>query len=104
MVLEDLIEELEKANPDIVCKVGFNNPHSYRGYYDQLAFEPVEDITVGEMLEAAKEALGSTYTGWKGGEYTMSEYTDCHLANRGNTGEELGATLLKLMILTRGEP
>ena len=100
MMLEALIEELSRENSDTVCKVGFSNPHSYRGYYDQLAFEPADNVSVGSMLEAAQEALGSTYTGWKGGEYTMTGYTDCHLANKGNSGEELGAILLKLMILT----
>ena len=102
MILRNLIDKLEKINPDTVCKRGFNNPHSYRGCYDQLAFEPVNNITVGEMLDVAKEALYSTYTGWKGGEFTMDLFTDCHIANKGTTGEELGNLLLELMIATGG--
>jgi len=73
---------------------GFENPHSYRGFYDQLAFEPLDNVEIGAMLTAARAALGSTYTGWKGGEYTMNAYTECHIAERGSMGIEISAALL----------
>jgi len=97
MVLQDLIEFLEEKDNDIVCPIGFAKPHSYRGDYSQLAFEPDEDVTVGAMLRDAKEAHGSTYTGWIGGEFTMGDYSSCYLANRGERGEEIGEVLLKYM-------
>jgi hypothetical protein len=101
-----LIEALEAEDPSLVCPRGFARPHSYRGYYDELAFEPARDVTVGEMLAAAKSALGSTYGGWKGGDYTMSEYTYCWLAYRGDTGETLGAVLVSHLLrdAAAGEP
>jgi hypothetical protein len=40
MYLTNLIAFLEKYDPAQVVPVGFHRPHSYRGYYDQLAFEP----------------------------------------------------------------
>ncbi|HTN56799.1 MAG TPA: hypothetical protein VL043_00880, partial [Protaetiibacter sp.] len=61
MYLNELIEELSKRDPSTVVRQGFSNPHSYRGYYDQLAFEPTPNVTVGSMLAAAEEANGSTY-------------------------------------------
>lgn len=88
MYLKDLIELLEKYDADKTVAVGFGNPHSYRGYYDQLAFEPVENTTVGEMLFAAKSAMGTTYQGWKGGDFTMGEWTPCWLAWEGRTSDE----------------
>lgn len=98
-MLMELIERLEKEDPKKTLARGFDNPHSYRGYYDQLAFEPCEGpITVGRLLQFARSALGATYQGWKGGDFTMGPYTDCHLAEVGHTGEELGPTLLGYML------
>lgn len=71
MKLGDLITLLEKFPADKKVSQGFGNPHSWRGAYAELAFEPIGETTVGEMLAAAKEAVGQTYTGWKGGDFTM---------------------------------
>jgi hypothetical protein len=98
MMLLDIIETLEKYDPAAIVPLGFGEPHSYRGYYDKLAFEPVENTTVGKMLTAAKKAEGATYTGYKGGEYKMTGYTDCYLATWGDTGDEIGPILLRLML------
>lgn len=98
MNLEQLIELLERQNPTTVLRRGFHNPHSYRGYYEHLAFEITDDICIGNMLRYAKEALGNTYEGWKGGDYIMNGYTDVYLSNVGETGEELGEMLLQCML------
>lgn len=71
MDLGKLIELLSAIDAEIKVKNGFGNPHSWRGSYDELSFEPVKDTTIGEMLAAAESADGATYTGWKGGEYLM---------------------------------
>ncbi|NED83520.1 hypothetical protein G3I76_25935, partial [Streptomyces sp. SID11233] len=75
---------------------GFHHPHSYRGFYEELAFEPTGRTTVGEMLAAALDAHGTTYVGWKGGEYiTMHGGSLCWLALEGSAGgEEITAELL----------
>ena len=101
MSLGELIKALEAADPNKTVAIGFHNPMSYRGYYDQLAFEPLRDTTVGAMLKEAREALGQTFTGYKGGEYEMHDYTDVWLAYHGCCGEEIGPTLLSFML---GEP
>ena len=49
MKLGELIEYLEKQDKDKVCPFGFYYPHSYRGYYEQLAFEPAYNITIGHI-------------------------------------------------------
>lgn len=72
MKLKHVIEMLEKFPSDRQVANGFGNPHSWRGSYDELAFEPVENATVGRMLEDAKSAVGATYEGWKGGEFLMT--------------------------------
>lgn len=98
MYLSELISKLEEHPPSQVVTHGFSEPHSYRGYYDRLAFEPTDNTTVGEMLACCKEALGNTYTGYKGGEYLMDGDTECYIAYYGGTGEKIGPTLLKYML------
>jgi hypothetical protein len=98
--LRALIDELCEHDPDQPVKHGFGKPHSYRGYYDELAFEPVADTTVGAMLEAAREADCTEYQGYKGGDYIMDSGTPVWLAHYGDTGETLGKTMLALMLVS----
>lgn len=98
MRLQELIDWLASRDPSTVVPVGFARPHSYRGYYEELAFQPAENVTVGAMLQDARGALGRTFTGYKGGEFTMGEYTPVHLAKWGETGEAIGPILLSYMV------
>lgn len=98
MTLAELIAALEAADPERVCPIGFTNPHSYRGDYRDLAFEPATNVAVAEMLDLARSADGATYEGWKGGDYTMGPNTNVHLATRGDCGEEIGPVLLRYML------
>jgi hypothetical protein len=104
MTLGELITALEAHDPATVVPTGFSNPHSYRGYYEDLAFEPASNVTVGDMLADARSALDATFEGWKGGQFTMRDYTDCWLSPKGTaSGESIGPTLLRLM-LAEGTP
>lgn len=97
--LGGIIARLEQEDPDRVLPIGFGNPHSYRGYYSDLAFEPVRDISVGEMLTAARSALGTTFEGYKGGDNLMTESTECWISMHGESGDnKIGPLLLALML------
>jgi len=100
LYLFELIEILESyPYPDKVIPIGFNGPHSYRGNYHDLAFEVTANTTPGSMLKSAKEALNSTYTGYKGGDFTMGKYTPCWMVEEyGDIGETLGALLLDCLL------
>jgi hypothetical protein len=99
MNLGDLITSLKSADPNQVVHHGFHNPHSYRGDYYDLAFEPATDITVAEMLEAAESAVGATYQGWKGGDFRMDQSTWCWLSEEGRaSGETISPLLLQFML------
>ena len=98
MYLEELIAFLEACDPAIVVPLGFHEPHSYRGDYSCLAFEPKENTTVGAMLACARDALGKTYEGYKGGSFTMEGHADVYLSEYGTTGEEIGPVLLRYMV------
>jgi hypothetical protein len=98
MRLENLISYLEALDPKQKVSFGFNCPHSYRGDYSELAFEPCKDTTVGNMLGIAKDSLGKEFIGYKGGDFEMGGYTRVYLANYGDTGEGLSVYLLDYMV------
>lgn len=100
LCLEDVIARLKLEDPAKVVPVGFAHPHSYRGYYDELAFEIRRNVTVGEVLSAAESALGATFQGWKGGDYTMFGHATCWLVlEEGYSGgETIGAVFLELLL------
>lgn len=100
--LGELIDALKVEDSAKRVRVGFGNPHSWRGDYCELAFEPVTDTTVGQMLAAAESAMGATYEGWKGGDFTMGEDTRVWLAIEGRLGETLGRLLLAFMLGVEG--
>ena len=52
---------------------GIGEPHSYRGYYSDLAFTPAPERR-GEarwLLLEARDCLGQVFEGYKGGGYPM---------------------------------
>lgn len=68
---------------------------SWRGIYSELClnfatFEhkpgTPEPLTVSAFLEMAKGVIGKTFTGYKGGEYTIKTTTPIWVANYGNSG------------------
>lgn len=79
--LKDHFDDL--TNDQFVFTSGFNAPHSYRGTYADVAFEPARKVTLGEIKRAIERAGDEMFTGWKGGEYTYGDDTPCHLAYEG---------------------
>jgi hypothetical protein len=97
--LGDLIERLGELPHDRTPPIGFGNPHSYRGYYADVAFEPVRGVSFGQMHEAASMAYGRTMTGYKGGEFKMHAGVDCYLAYYGSCGGGITEALLMYMLM-----
>ena len=100
MTLGEYIKRLESANPKQEVSLGLGNPHSWRGSYAELAFEPVKNTTIGEMLVEAKKAIGSTYEGYKGGNYTMTTNTTINVEYYGEwtDGGQLWEMFLDLLL------
>lgn len=92
--LGSLITVLSVISPDTTVEYDFcylspTKLDSYRGYYDHLALgwsEPNPWPSVQQVLDELKSAVGKTFHGWKGGEYTMDESTPVWVANPGQTG------------------
>jgi hypothetical protein len=103
--LQDILDRLEQEDPNLVLLKGWKHPHSYRGYYSELGVEPCGPTEVRELIATLKGAIGSTFQGWKGGDYTMHEYVEVYLAEQGCVGEALTVSWLDLLIqLSKSEP
>lgn len=89
MELSELIRKLLELDQDKTVLNGFGSPHSDRGSYEDLAFEPVEKTTIGEMVAHAKSALNKDFFGYKGGTYKMREWTNVLIGNWGDCGDEI---------------
>ena len=89
MTLGKMIAALEKMPSDSVV-INLSRPHSYRGYYCDLAFENDSGTCqAGELLAVCKSAIGKTFEGYKGGNYTMKESTPVWIAEYGCCGVKL---------------
>jgi hypothetical protein len=88
MRLGRLIELLREIDPAKIVANGFGAPASYRGYYEDLAFEPAHNVSIGYMLKHAESALGKVFEGYKGGDYLAQSYTRCWIADWGETADE----------------
>lgn len=89
LTLGKLIAELEKMPTDTSLPY-LMDPHSYRGYYEDLAFELWPGTTTaGELLAICNYADGRRFSGYKGGEFKMHCDTPLWVADYGCCGEKL---------------
>ena len=89
MTLGKLIDRLSQLDPAMEI-VGLCEPHSYRGYYSDLAFELCnEKRTVAEVLAMAKDCMGETFEGYKGGNFDMNLSTPVWVADYGSCGMKI---------------
>jgi hypothetical protein len=104
LTLGEIIVLLKNLEPKTVI-TGLGDLHSYRGYYVDLAFDTNTsyDKSAEQLLKECKAAVGATYTGWKGGEFTMSKITPLFVASEGNTGLRL-MDIVNGKIITSEEP
>lgn len=84
--------------------------HSYRGYYDDLAFAPGKEAgsCCGLLYDACLRAATNHYEGYKGGNYLYDNETPLWFAQWGETGRAIvGYQVIdtspkrRLMLLTK---
>lgn len=92
--LGGLIDALKRRDQTHIVSLGFEHMvptslESYRGFYDHLAlgFADHSDWPkVAHLVDMLEKAVGESFCGWKGGDYTMDRETPVWVANPGNTG------------------
>ena len=88
MTFGQLIDRLAQLPPDMLLAA--SKPHSYRGYYSDVAIDPTEwPSTAGSLLAECREMMGRTMTGYKGGEYPVHENVPVWVAPYGCCGNKL---------------
>lgn len=98
MTLESMIQLLREKPQDWIIMYDWNglcpgSPMSYRGYYEDLAFDWQRDsfrkVTVSDFRKVCENTLHSTFVGYKGGNYTMGPNTPLWAASYGSTGRAI---------------
>lgn len=104
MTLGAIIDRLKQFEPEAMID-GIAFPHSYRGYYSDLAFEKIEyQRTAIALLEDCRSVLGMTLQGYKGGDYDMSQSTPVWIASYGSCGTRIIEITDDGVIVTADEP
>ena len=79
MELKEFKQQIEQAEIGKNFDYGISEPFSWRGSYDEVAFEILEQpMTREEILANIEKAYTGTFYGWKGGEYAYEDYTEVH--------------------------
>lgn len=101
MTLKEYIEILESVkNKEKVLAKGLGSPHSWRGSYDELSFDIVENISIQDMFDQAKECIGRKFTGYKGGDYIFDDSTPINIDYYGDwsDGNTMWTFFLSLLL------
>ena len=89
MTLGTLIDRLKAMPPEALID-GMRAPHSYRGYYSDLAFTATgQKMTVQDALVLCKDAMGEVFEGYKGGDFQMGRKTPVWIAEYGHCGMKI---------------
>lgn len=86
LTLGELATLLENMQWDGEERLGFTifYPHSYRGVYNQIAFETMlKPQPIKEAIAVVKSAIGEEFTGYKGGSFEMSSDTPANFGRHG---------------------
>lgn len=96
--LGDIAEAFTAIDPDTVLPIGLTDPHSYRGYYHELAVELSGPTRAGDIAAMLKDCIGRTFEGYKGGDFTMHTHSDVYIAQYGYSGgDRIGPVLLHFL-------
>ena len=98
--LGHLIKLLEDNN-DVMLEYGFSHPHSFRGYYEDLAFELTEKPQSAiDALAVVKPCLSRTFKDYQGGDFKMYNESSVWFAYEGSGGgQQIGEMLMHLLMV-----
>ena len=77
MELKEFKQQIEQAETGKTFDYGISEPFSWRGSYDEVAFEIIEQpMTREEILANIEKAYTGTFYGWKGGTFRYVDHTE----------------------------
>lgn len=87
LTIQEAIDYLRTLPANTMLSKAFDNSHSFRGDYSCLGIQAVEGrvMAASAFADFLEEDIGSTYSGWKGGEFTMHEDTHVYVAKHGSS-------------------
>jgi len=79
MNLIDLRNHINNFPQGTVFKYGLSEPFSWRGRYNEVAFNVLEqEISREDILSNIGMTYSKSFHGWKGGEYSYGDNTEIH--------------------------
>ena len=76
MTLFEFKKHIESSEDGTIFNYGISDPFSWRGAYDEVAFEILEEgMSKEDILERIQKAYEGVFIGYKGGEYQYHDYT-----------------------------
>lgn len=85
MNLSDFKQHISSFPKGTQFNFGVTKPFSWRGSYDEVAFSIIESpMTKEDILTNIELAYTETFYGYKGGEYTYSDYTTVNFEEEGS--------------------
>jgi hypothetical protein len=105
MTIGEVWAYLSKIPVDHLTRWSLLYAHSYRGFYEDVAMsvrDSGRQTKIAELMEEVNKCRG-TFTGYKGGEYTMDEDTPVWVADPGSIGIPLTRGFLDLIVDYRPE-
>lgn len=96
MTIEAILDALKVLPEDHLTPHGWDECYSYRGYYSELAVNRAL-TTIRIMRATLEDAIGQTFQGYKGGDYTMTNDTGVWRADYGVTGPPITPDTITLI-------
>jgi hypothetical protein len=87
--LVDLLDSLNSLDSNAYIYGVSREFDSYRGYYEHIAVAPndTHKMSLAAFINLLVAQVGRTYTGYKGGDYTMGKQTEVFVAHYGCCGK-----------------
>lgn len=97
-ILDKNSDKKPEGQPTVSFDFGTAQPTdfgSWRGAYEEIALgyqltgydvsQSIEYVKLNEFYKKVEAAIGQTFEGWKGGDFTMNKNTPVWVANSGNS-------------------
>ena len=105
MNLEEMNNYFRGFKDGTKFEYGISEPFSWRGSYDEVAFEILrEEMTKEEIIKRIELAYAETFHGHKGGEYTFKDYTSVNFETDTSSYTDGGYTANMIAELEKKEP